>query len=395
MASSIARQSGTKGALSCLFACGRVHRARVAVCAARAAGVDNFAPAPAVTAAPTPAVAYTAQALGRSTAPVVELFTPATAVSIAPTPTAECIPPAHAITAGRTGVGVHPASPAVTAAPVPVVKYIALAPDRSFCVSGGIHGASACCVCGDSSSVHSAPAPVAAYIAPVLAEPVAPASAMCASGGVHCHSTYRVCGDSFNRARSASACGRVHLMIPAVSVRQVKPCMQRQRHWLRTLREDCFVCLVCVPAATARAAAAPVAENISRCPPFSWRWHWTLYFARPALSALSAAPVAAARAALAPMAEYRSCTSSASCQRRCDDILFYLLLRAAETLRRHFPLSAVASSRDVAASLSQTAVAAAERCRAGPLCRALWTHETILEPEEEGRPEESHLTLVR
>ena len=39
--------------------------------------------------------------------------------------------------------GVPYTSPAVNAAPVPVVKYTARAPDRSF-VSGGIHRASAC-----------------------------------------------------------------------------------------------------------------------------------------------------------------------------------------------------------------------------------------------------------
>ena len=37
---------GQMGGSSRLFACGKVHRARVAVCAARAPGVDHFAPAP-------------------------------------------------------------------------------------------------------------------------------------------------------------------------------------------------------------------------------------------------------------------------------------------------------------------------------------------------------------
>ena len=91
----------------------------------------------------------------------------------------------------------------------------------------------------------------------------------------------------------------------------------------------------------------------------------------------------------------------ASCSRTCSISangklqILYVVRFLPETLRRHFLLSAVASSRDVAASLSQTAVAAAERCRAGPLCRALGTRETILEAEEEGRLGESHLALVR
>ena len=100
----------------------------------------------------------------------------------------------------------------------------------------------------------------------------------------------------------------------------------------------------------------------------------------PVLSACSVAPAAAAPAASAPMAEHSSCC-----------VVRFL----SETLRRHPLLLAVASSRDVASSLSQTAVAAAKRCRSGLLCGALRTRQMTLECEEEGRPGESHLTFVR
>ena len=49
-------------------------------------------------------------------------------------------------------------------------------------------------------------------------------------------------------------------------------------------------------------------------------------------------------------------------QRRCGVTSHQLLLRAEETLRRHFPLTAVANSRGVAASRLSTAAAAAAKC---------------------------------
>ena len=61
-------------------------------------------------------------------------------------------------------------APAVTAAPVPVVKYIACAPNRIFRASGGLYRASACCGCGDSSSCAVSAASVVVYIATLLAE---------------------------------------------------------------------------------------------------------------------------------------------------------------------------------------------------------------------------------
>ena len=62
------------GSSSPLLAFGKVHRARVAVCAARTPGVGHFAPAHAVTAAPTKTVGHIALALRRSSTPVIERF---------------------------------------------------------------------------------------------------------------------------------------------------------------------------------------------------------------------------------------------------------------------------------------------------------------------------------
>ena len=85
-----------------LFTSGSVHRARVSLCAARAPGVGHFAPAHAVTAA-------------------------AHCASDREVHTSSCSNPQLALVLEY----IQPA-PAVTAAPVPVVKYIALAPGRSF-----------------------------------------------------------------------------------------------------------------------------------------------------------------------------------------------------------------------------------------------------------------------
>ena len=70
----------------------------------------------------------------------------------------------------RTSVGVHPASSCRDRSTVPVVKYIACAPNRIFRASGGLYRASACCGCGDSSSCAVSAASVVVYIATLLAE---------------------------------------------------------------------------------------------------------------------------------------------------------------------------------------------------------------------------------
>ena len=100
-------------------------------------------------------------------------------------------------------------APAEIAAPVPVMMYIASAPNRIFRASGGIFRASACRGCGDSSSC-------------------AVSASVC--GGVHRDCASRVLGASFRRACSSSVYGRVHLVIPAGSVAPVPTCTQRQHH---------------------------------------------------------------------------------------------------------------------------------------------------------------------
>ena len=80
------------------------------------------------------------------------------------------ISPATAVLAARTSVGVHPASSCRDRSIVPVVKYIACAPNRIFRASGGLYRASACCGCGDSSSCAVSAASVVVYIATLLAE---------------------------------------------------------------------------------------------------------------------------------------------------------------------------------------------------------------------------------
>ena len=135
------------------------------------------------------------------------------------------------------------------------------------------------------------------------------------------------------------------------------------------------------PAAAVFVAHAPVAEYISRGLPCSWRQRqWRVHFARAVLVCLLRG---------ASCSRTRSISANGRAQLLC--VVRFL----PETLRRHPLLLAVASSRDVASSLSQTAAAAAKRCRSGLLCRTLRTRQMSPESEEEGRPSESHPTLVR